>query len=241
MDKVCLICNCYGEELTPCMWIVAQSCPTLCNPMDCSLSGSTICGILQARILEWVASSFSRGSSDPWVEPKFPHCRQILYHLSQQGSPTPCRTHFFNFASCCFCSLKGHCPYLTACLGNPAPLPECLTKMLLFRTLSTCGWLQEGRNEHRPFQRPGILRDICKTKGLFYLLFFFNFLTSSLSLCFYKRIWHPDPEKVVIFETLFCHLLSLPAFQIKSYALPQKLVFQIYWPVVWLAEQGWTQ
>ena len=34
---------------------VAQSCPTLCNPMDCSLPGSTIHGIFQARVLEWVA------------------------------------------------------------------------------------------------------------------------------------------------------------------------------------------
>ena len=44
---------------------VAQSCPTLCNPMDCSLPGSSIHGILQARVLEWVAISFSRGSSQP--------------------------------------------------------------------------------------------------------------------------------------------------------------------------------
>ena len=36
-----------------------------CDPMDCSLSGSSIYGILQARILEWVAISFSRGSSRP--------------------------------------------------------------------------------------------------------------------------------------------------------------------------------
>ena len=42
---------------------VAQSCPTLCDPMDSSLSGSSLHGILQARVLEWVAISFSRGSS----------------------------------------------------------------------------------------------------------------------------------------------------------------------------------
>ena len=40
---------------------VAQSCLTLCNPMDCSLLGSSLHGILQARVLEWVAISFSRG------------------------------------------------------------------------------------------------------------------------------------------------------------------------------------
>ena len=40
-----------------------QSCPTLCNPIDNSPLGSSVAGILQARILEWVAISFSRGSS----------------------------------------------------------------------------------------------------------------------------------------------------------------------------------
>ena len=44
---------------------VAHLCPTLCDPMDCSLPGSSIRGIFQARILEWVAISFSRGSSGP--------------------------------------------------------------------------------------------------------------------------------------------------------------------------------
>jgi len=43
----------------------AQSCPTLCDPMDCSPSGSSDHEILQERILEWVATSFSRGSSQP--------------------------------------------------------------------------------------------------------------------------------------------------------------------------------
>ena len=43
--------------------LVAQSDPTLCNPIDCSPPHSSICGILQARILEWVAIPFSRGSS----------------------------------------------------------------------------------------------------------------------------------------------------------------------------------
>ena len=45
--------------------LVTQSCLLLCNPKDCSLPGSSVHGIFQARILEWVASSFSRGSSPP--------------------------------------------------------------------------------------------------------------------------------------------------------------------------------
>ena len=47
------------------MCLVAQLCLTLCNPMDCSPSGSLVHGILQARILEWVAMPSSRGSSQP--------------------------------------------------------------------------------------------------------------------------------------------------------------------------------
>ena len=65
---------------------VAQSCPTLCNPMDCSLQGSSLHGILQARILEWIAYPFSRGSSDPGVDQGLLHCREIVYQLSYQGS-----------------------------------------------------------------------------------------------------------------------------------------------------------
>ena len=44
---------------------VSQLCLTLCDPVDCSLPGYSVRGILQARVLEWVAVSFSRGSSQP--------------------------------------------------------------------------------------------------------------------------------------------------------------------------------
>ena len=53
-----------------CCCLVAKSFPTLCDPMDCSLPGSSVYGILQARILKWVAVPFSRGSSWPsdWLQ-----------------------------------------------------------------------------------------------------------------------------------------------------------------------------
>ena len=81
----CFSVTYYGESE------VAQSCPTLCNSMDCSLPGSSIHRIFQARVLEWVAVSFLQGT--------FPiqgsnlglsHCtvKQTLYHLSHQGSIT---------------------------------------------------------------------------------------------------------------------------------------------------------
>ena len=47
------------KKMCVCVW-VTQSCPTLCDPMDYSLPGSSVLGILQARILEWVAISFPR-------------------------------------------------------------------------------------------------------------------------------------------------------------------------------------
>ena len=48
---------------------VAQSCPALCDPMDCSPPGSSVHAILQARTLEWLAMPSPRGSPDPGIEP----------------------------------------------------------------------------------------------------------------------------------------------------------------------------
>ena len=55
-----------------------QSCQTLSDPTDC-----TVPGILQARVLEWVAYPFSRGLPNPGA----PNCRRILCQLSHQGNP----------------------------------------------------------------------------------------------------------------------------------------------------------
>ena len=85
----------------------SQSCLALCDPMDCSPPGSSIHGIFWARVLEWVAISFSRGSSRPrgWTKVSFIagrhftiwatreslvgflHWRQILYQLSHKRHP----------------------------------------------------------------------------------------------------------------------------------------------------------
>ena len=58
---------------------VSQSCPTLCNPMDCSLLGFSVHGILQARILEWVAIPFSRRSSQPRDRSQVSHIAGIFF------------------------------------------------------------------------------------------------------------------------------------------------------------------
>ena len=66
---------------------VTESSLTLCDPMDCSWSGSSVHGILQARILEWVAISFSRGSSQPRDQTWSPALQADSLPLSHQGRP----------------------------------------------------------------------------------------------------------------------------------------------------------
>ena len=65
------------SSLTVCV-LAAQSCLTLCDPMDYSLPGSSVHEILQATILEWVTICFSRGSSRPRDWTGLPHWRQML-------------------------------------------------------------------------------------------------------------------------------------------------------------------
>ena len=63
------------------LMLVTQSYPTLCDPMDCSPPGSSVHGILQARILEWVAISFSRGSSQPRDRTQVSHIAGRCFNL----------------------------------------------------------------------------------------------------------------------------------------------------------------
>ena len=81
----------WGHCYLPQLWflvLVAQSCSTLCDSMDCRQLDSSVHGILQARILERVATPFSsRSSSTQGWNPCLLHCRQILYCLSHQRSP----------------------------------------------------------------------------------------------------------------------------------------------------------
>ena len=87
---------------------VAQSCPTLCDPMDCSLLGSSLQlgsslhGIFQARVLEWVAISFSRGSSWPRDQTRVSHIPGRRFNLwATREAP--------------FFSQEGSCKWLSRC------------------------------------------------------------------------------------------------------------------------------
>ena len=95
-----------SEYVSVCACLVTQSYPTLCDPIDCSPAGSFVHGILQARILEWVAIPFSRGSSWPGTESRSPALQVDLLpseppgtyeylilnvETTSQSTPRPCR------------------------------------------------------------------------------------------------------------------------------------------------------
>ena len=74
-----------------CVCVVAQSCPTLCDHMDCNPPDSPVPGTFQARILEWAAICYSRRSSwhRDWTQASSIACigRQILYHWATWKAP----------------------------------------------------------------------------------------------------------------------------------------------------------
>ena len=154
--------------------LVAQLCSTLCNPIDGSPPGSSVPGILQARILEWAAISFSRGSSQArgwtWVS-----CigRQILYHLSHSRASTrsslsacPATSEMLSnqyrpglIDDRQDCPVHGLCWLLTT-LGHPVERPS-----------------EKGSSAHAPLIKLCVL-----VQGHIYL-------ESSLSLFLKKFIW----------------------------------------------------
>jgi len=66
--------------------LVTPVCPTLCDPVDCSPPGSSVHGILQARILEWVAMSFSNDLPNSGIKPRSPALQTDSLPLSPLGS-----------------------------------------------------------------------------------------------------------------------------------------------------------
>ena len=72
---------------------VTQPCPTICYPMDCIVRG-----ILQARVLEFPSPG---DLPNLGIEPRSPHCRQILYQLSHQGSPSKGKKSLSSVSALC--------------------------------------------------------------------------------------------------------------------------------------------
>ena len=82
--------------------LVAQSCPTLCDPTDCSPPGSTIRRILQAKILKWIAIPFFRDLLDLGIKPRSPVLKARSLPSEPQGKTihlSPTMIHFMVSAS----------------------------------------------------------------------------------------------------------------------------------------------
>ena len=93
-----------------------QACPAVCDPMDCSPPGSSVHGILQTRILEWVVMPSSSGSSQPrdWSHISHVSCvgRKVLYHQCHLGNSYTCIcTQIMWFYACIhvYVYMKTHC------------------------------------------------------------------------------------------------------------------------------------
>ena len=86
---------------------VDQSCPTFCNPMDCGPPGFSAHGILQARILEWIAISVSRGSFQPRDQ-----TRSSALQADSLSSEPPGKSKLFPNTSLMKCTPLGFCIFL---------------------------------------------------------------------------------------------------------------------------------
>ena len=100
---------------------VTKPCLTPCDPMDCNPLGSSVHGISQSRILEWIAISSSRGSSWPrnWTHISCITCigKQILYHcVTWESHPPPTAPHLLNFLSITGSQFKS--PDAASCPGT---------------------------------------------------------------------------------------------------------------------------
>ena len=96
-----------------------QSCPTLCHTMDCSPPGSSVHGVVQARILEWVALPFSGDLPDPGIEPTSPVAPAFEVDslpLSHQGSAQPALGTQYN---CCWNGINWYLPFLQSKIFQP--------------------------------------------------------------------------------------------------------------------------
>ena len=87
---------------------VYVSCSLVSDWMDCSLPGSSVCGIFQARILEWVAIAFSRGSSQPRDQTRSPTLQADSLPSEPPGKPFAVLRHF-NLDHSGECVVTSHC------------------------------------------------------------------------------------------------------------------------------------
>ena len=98
----CSVCVCYAV-----LCLVTQLYLTLCNPMDCNPQAPLSMGILQARILGWVAMPSSRGSSQPWDQTQVSHIAGKFFTI-WATKETPCMCVCFKYREMCLKGTRRH-------------------------------------------------------------------------------------------------------------------------------------
>ena len=136
--------HCSCKFILPCCCSVTQSCPILCDPVDCSPPGSSVPGISQAITLEWVAISFCRESSQSRDQITV-SCSgtQILYHWATSillGRPSILSKHWLADRDCMIFSVLVSSPYLKGHLksGNTLISKCCSATVVLRGKPITC-------------------------------------------------------------------------------------------------------
>ena len=99
-----------------CMCKVTQSYLTLCDPVDCSPPGSSVHGILQARILEWIAMSFSSRSSQPRDRTQVSCIAGRRFILWATGEAIYMYTHTYPHICMCMCEVAQSYMYVGMCV-----------------------------------------------------------------------------------------------------------------------------
>ena len=171
------------EKISPPCWgykkkkesLATQSYLALCNPMDCSLAGSSVHGIFQARVLEWVAVSFSRGSF-------WPRDRTRVSHIVGR-----------RFTIWATREVLGDTQEVSFQRGKCTPQSPSAVWSLIFRLPSlTIWWRSRSKEEHRRSCSLRVLQ--IRMQPLKFGAFFERSASANVLLIHSSQEWSPEPE-----------------------------------------------
>ena len=187
----------------------AQLCPTLCDPMDCSPPGSSVHGILQARILEWVAIPFSRGSSQPRDQTQVSCTEYYCYSHCVDGDEAGKRSAF----------PWSPFPEVTQLVGGPGIKERLSPKSTPLTIKSRCSYRKRWKGDDLVDTHP--IAHICV------------FVSGHCSL----TVW--GGEKHVPLWRLFKHLVPvIPSSRIGTIHFPRWMVETLLFSYLYSLETG---
>ena len=139
-----LLIWCIYMLLFCCCCLVIESCLTFCDPMDCSLTGLSVSGILQARILQWVAIPFSRVSSQPRDQTQVSHTAGRFLAIWATGEAPVfiyCNIIIIITSVLVNTSITSHNDHFKECFFSPTVQGKASGRNLVIPTLVMCSYL----------------------------------------------------------------------------------------------------